>query len=187
MDAGLVGAISAAVIGVTGTLLSQYLSSRERQKESARSERERREDRDADRYQLLQAQREEFLFRALEHFGSRTQERSVGIAIAEAYWRKVPDQVEVLVPLLLNQLVYLLSVVNTAKSADAAHERQNVRRIADLLSEIDDVDRFRDAYSSSLRAIAQKQEGRGIDLALDPEINSYILAALDSWSNAIKG
>jgi hypothetical protein len=51
----------------------------------------------------------------------------------------------VLVPLLLNQLVYLLAVQDSEKSADAAHERQNVRRIVELLAQIDEVDRLRDS------------------------------------------
>jgi hypothetical protein len=104
----------------------------------------------------------------------REQERSVGIAIAEAYWRSTPEQLDVLVPLLLNQLVYLLAVQDSEKSADAAHERQNVRRIVELLAQIDEVDRFRDSYGSSLRAIRRKRTGRGIDLSSDPEIKSGV-------------
>lgn len=135
----------------------------------------------AERERLL-SRREEFLFRALEHFGGRTQERSVGIAIAEAYWRSVPEQIDVLVPVLLNQLVYLLSVVDTAKSADAAHERQNVRRIVELLAQIDQIDRFRDAYASSLVSIRQRQEGRGMDLSDTPDIERKVSEYLDQLS-----
>jgi hypothetical protein len=185
MDPAVVGAVAAATIGVLGTLVSQGMSSRERQRESARADRERRDEREAERAQQLQGRREEFLFRALEHFAGGTQERSVGIAIAEAYWRRVPTQVDVLVPLLLNQLVYLLSVVSTAKSADAAHERQNVRRIVELLTEMDDIDRFHDAYSSSLRAIVQRQGGHGIDLSPDPEIEMRVTDCLDYWTRAV--
>ena len=87
LDSAFWGAIVGAAIGVLGTLTSQFLGSRERREEATRSERERREERAADRRQQLDARREEFLFRALEHFGGGTQERSVGIAIAEAYWK----------------------------------------------------------------------------------------------------
>jgi len=155
--AAITGAVSGGVISAAGTIVSQWFSGRERERMNVRLEKER------ERMRI-----EEFLFRALEHFGGRTQERSVGIAIAEAYWKSTPEQLDVLVPLLLNQLVYLLAVQDSEKSADAAHERQNVRRIVELLAQIDEVDRFRDSYESSLRAIRRKRAGRGIDLSSDP-------------------
>jgi Winged helix-turn-helix DNA-binding len=83
MDWGFVGAIAAALIGVAGILLSQLIYRQERQRESEQAASERQ-----------QSRREEFLFRALDHFGGKTQERSVGIAIAEAYWRQVPELVK---------------------------------------------------------------------------------------------
>ena len=186
MDWGFAGAVAAAAIGIAGTLIGQLIASRERRRESERAERERQNEREADRGEQAQSRREEFLFRALEHFGGGTQERSVGIAIAEAYWRSVPEQLDVLVPLLLNQLVYLLSVVDRAKSADAAHERQNARRIVDLLDEIDQVDRFRDAYTSSLRAITGRRQDRGIDLTRDPDIEARVSAYLHRLSETLR-
>jgi hypothetical protein len=172
--AAITGAVSGGVISVVGTIISQWLSGRERERMNVRLEKERADERTNDLQERTQAKREEFLFRALEHFGGHTQERSVGIAIAEAYWKSTPEQLDVLVPLLLNQLVYLLAVQPSNKTADAAHERQNVRRIAQLLARIDKVDRFRDSYEFSLRAIERKRAGRGIDLSPDPEIKSGV-------------
>ena len=180
MDSQIEGALIAGALGLVGVLASQRLSGRERFKESERAERERRHEREADRQEREQARRDEFLFRALVHFGGGTQERSVGIAIAEAYWKKVPEQIDVLVPLLLNQLVYLTSVVDREKSARAVHERQNVRRIIDLLDAIDRVGDFKDAYTSSLRAIREKPDGAGIDLRPDPEIEARLSQFLQS-------
>ena len=185
IQAAIAGAIAGGVISVVGTLVSQALSARERRTESERSERERRDEREARQREQLQSRREEFLFRALEHFGGRTQERSVGIAIAEAYWKSVPEQIGVLVPLLLNQLVYLMSVVDTLKSADAAHEHQNVRRIVDLLDEIGHVDAFSEAYRSSLRAIEMRRPGFGIDLRQDPQIEARVAKYLDQLASSL--
>jgi hypothetical protein len=165
LEVAVAAAIAGGTISVIGAIASQVVAGRERRETNKRDIGER-----------ANSRREEFLFRALEHFGGGTQERSVGIAIAEAFWRSVPQQVDVLVPLLLNQLVYLLGVVDTAKSAGAAHERQNVRRIVDLLEEISDIQRFREAYSSSLRAIREPNTGFGLDLTPDPEIDARVRA-----------
>lgn len=167
VTAALVGAMTAGVVSLVGAVVVQRLNQKDRRREIQRAEAER-----------MQTRREEFLFRSREHFGGGTQERSVGIAIAEAFWKRVPDQVDVLVPLLLNQVVYLLAVVGTTKSADAAHERQNVRRILALLDEIGAVERFRDSYESSMRAIDQPHMGRGLDLSADPDIKQAVSAYL---------
>lgn len=71
MDAGA-AAIAAAAIGVAGTLIGQLLSGLKRRRASTQAENERqREGAKAER-ERMQSRREEFLFRALEHFGGRT-------------------------------------------------------------------------------------------------------------------
>lgn len=80
--------------------------------------------------------------------------------------------------LLLNQLVYLLAAVETKKTTNGAHERQNLLRMIDLHEKIGRVTQFRDAYVSSLEAIDHKGKERGIDLTQDlrtsERVKSYI-------------
>jgi hypothetical protein len=112
----------------------------------------------------------------MERLGG-AQERSVGIAIAEAYWRRVPEQIDVLAPLLINQLVYLLAVVDTEKSRYREHERMNLRRIVDLLEQIRRYREFSYSYAPALRIIEAKGDlGRGLDLSTDDELSEHIAA-----------
>jgi len=182
-------AVAAAIIGVAGTVLvgvaTQFVNGRERTSQSRLNESERRAQREAEERERAQTRREEFLFRALEHFGGKTQERSVGIAIVEAYWAAAPDQVALLVPVLLNQLTYLLAVVDTVERSDAAHERINVDRLVRLLQDIDNLPSFRESYISTLRAIDTKPEKRGLDLSRDPEISARVVRFLSDSRDAL--
>jgi hypothetical protein len=178
---GGIATVASALIAVLATLVSQMFASFERDRQNARSAKERQDERESARRERSDTRHEEFLFRALEHFGGRTQERSVGIAIAEAYWRKVPDQVDVLVPVLLNQLVYLLTVADRSKTT--AHELQNVARIVDLLAEIGQPDRFGNAYALARPALVAADTGSGIDLAASP----LVQAKVDRFRTSLTG
>jgi hypothetical protein len=153
-DADLVGAVLAAVIGVAGVLTGAAMSQRATRKQDAveraerteTAEREMGERRDAaanasaERAEALRAaaaereaaRREDFLMRALEHFAGGTQHRSIGIAIVEGCWQQVTQLHDVIVAVLVNQLVYLTTVVDPRKTT--AHELQNLERILDLLT-----------------------------------------------------
>jgi hypothetical protein len=183
VTAAIVGAVSGSAISAAATITSQWLNGRERERTNVRLEAERAGVSAADRDERQQAKREEFLFRALEHFGGRTQERSVGIAIAEAYWRSTPEQHDVLVPVLLNQLVYLLAVQDSEKGADAAHERQNVRRIVELLERIDDIDRFRESYEFSLRLSSESEPAAVSIFPPTRRSRGTWIASLATWSS----
>jgi hypothetical protein len=107
------------------------------------------------------------VFSALSHFAGKTQDRSIGIAVVEGSWAEVPEFHPVLVPLLANQVIYLLS---ESGQEDKAHEVDNLRRMIDLLVEGNAEPTMRtpfarasyDAVRSALTAAIAKTSGGGI-------------------------
>jgi hypothetical protein len=71
-----------------------------------------------------QAREEERLAQTLEYFGGGSQRRSIGIALLEGLWLNKPQTHDVIVPLIANQIVYLLL---STDSVDAHNERNLVR------------------------------------------------------------
>jgi hypothetical protein len=72
---------------------------------------------------------EDRLFDALSWFEGGTQKRSIGIAVVEGYWSKLPAYRGTLIPLLANQAIYLLSESDTGTD----HERNNLERMMRLI------------------------------------------------------
>ncbi len=71
-----------------------------------------------------QAREEERLAKTLDYFDGGSQRRSIGIALVEGLWVKKPNSHDVIVPLVANQIVYLLL---STGSVDAHNERNLVR------------------------------------------------------------
>lgn len=71
-----------------------------------------------------QTREEERLAQTLECFGGGSQRRSIGIALLEGLWLSKPNTHDVIVPLIANQIVYLLL---STDSVDAHNERNLVR------------------------------------------------------------
>jgi hypothetical protein len=74
--------------------------------------------------------KEDQLFRALAWFEGKTQRRSIGIAVTEAFWEDSPSSRTTLIPLLGNQAIYLLAVSDQG----TAHEVNNLERIMHLIT-----------------------------------------------------
>jgi hypothetical protein len=60
-------------------------------------------------YRERQIQREEnLLAQTLSYFEGKTQRRSIGISMVEGVWAPKKKRMNILVPVLLNQAIYLL-------------------------------------------------------------------------------
>ncbi len=75
------------------------------------------------------AREEERLQQTLEYFTGRTQRRNIGIALIEGVWRHKNEYLPILVPVIANQIVYLLI---TTESKDMAHEERNLVRLYNI-------------------------------------------------------
>ena len=114
----------------------------------------------------VQFRREERLQETLQYFTGGTQKRSVGIALIEGVWNSHPGQMKVLVPVVSNQIVYLLL---TTDSKSEAHEERNLVRLISLMS--DYVRRTPDSATyvyDVIDAIGRKLEGEGGGLDISP-------------------
>jgi hypothetical protein len=119
-------ALAGAAVAGLASLGAGVLGYVERRRASAETERWRHEE----YAQRSQERLEANVYRALDHFAGKTQVRSIGIAVVEGSWTQVPEMHPVLVPMLANQVIYLLS---ESGQDDAAHEVDNLRRLVDLL------------------------------------------------------
>lgn len=120
----------------------------------------------------VQFRREERLQETLQYFTGGTQKRSVGIALIEGVWNLHPEQMKVLIPVVSNQIVYLLL---TTDSKNEAHEERNLVRLVSLMSSY--ISETKDSGSyvyDVLDAIARKLEGERKGLAVAP-------ATLNLW------
>lgn len=114
-------------------------------------------------------QREDFLLSALTFLGGGTQKRSAGIAIAQALHKKGRRLRPALVPHLVNQLMYLQTVQQEKDAAAREHEHDNVRRLADLLREIGEFDKYASSYRALCRAVRGRKDGSGIPVPHDSD------------------
>jgi|SRR5919205_2066914 hypothetical protein len=119
-----------------------------------------------------QAREDDRLGQTLDYFGGGSQRRSIGISLIEGLWIKKPRHHDVIVPLVANQIVYLLL---STESVDAHNERNLVRLFMILKS----VPNFRDRYATSwgdvADAIHRKLEGepKGIPIT-KPTLNAWM-------------
>jgi hypothetical protein len=138
-DAVVAGIVGAAVGGVlTGVFSLLQLC-------AARRERE-------------QTRHEQNLIAAFQYFDGKTQRRSVGLSIIEAYRSEMPKLVSMFIPLLANQAVYLLT--QSEQPEDAEHEYRNLDRIMDLLGEAKSSGKFHERYGDLEKILDGKEQGK---------------------------
>jgi hypothetical protein len=124
-----------------------------------------------------QAREEDRLGKTLDYFGGGSQRRSIGIALIEGLWTNNPKHHDVIVPLVANQIVYLLL---STESLDAHNERNLVRLITIFKS----VPNLREKYSypwgDVMNALYLKLDGEKKGIEMPP-------TTLRLWQKALGG
>ncbi|MDO8578465.1 MAG: hypothetical protein Q7R50_04725 [Dehalococcoidales bacterium] len=118
-------------------------------------------------YRERARQREEdLLVNTLSYFEGKSQKRSIGISLVEGIWTRKMERMDVLVPVLLNQTIYLLL---SSSSVDAAHEERNLVRLLYLLKRcIPHTSNPNEYYPEILNALIRKdpeENEKGIPLS----------------------
>jgi hypothetical protein len=124
-----------------------------------------------------QAREEERLAQTLGYFDGGSQRRSIGIALIEGLWVNNPRHHDVIVPLVANQIVYLLL---STESLDAHNERNLVRLFMILKSIPNLRQRYDLPFGDVANAIYEKKHGakKGIKLSS---------GTLDIWEKTLLG
>lgn len=104
-----------------------------------------------------QAREEERLGRTLDYFVGGSQRRSIGIALIEGLWVNKQRHHDVIVPLIANQIVYLLL---STESVDAHNERNLVRLIMILRSIPNLQAKYPGRWGDVCDAIQRKLDGK---------------------------
>lgn len=117
-------------------------------------------------YRERREQREEdLLAKTLAYFEGKTQRRSIGISLVEGIWAPRKRYMDIIVPVLVNQAVYLLL---SSSSVNAVHEERNLLRLFGLLERcIPDCSNPTNHRNEILDAILRRDpelEERGIPL-----------------------
>jgi hypothetical protein len=98
---------------------------------------------------------DDLLGKTLGYFDGGSQRRSIGISLLEGIWIRRPGTFPVIVPLIANQIVYLL---HSTDSHDAHNER-NLVRLVMLLQQIPNLkDRYHDRWGDVCDALPRKWE-----------------------------
>ena len=107
----------------------------------------------------------ELLITAFSYFTGGTQKRSIGISIIEGLWSKKEKYSEFIVPLLTNQIVY---IVLHSKQVKSRHEFHNYLRMMKLIIKVKDLrGKHFDSYGEIRNALDIKldmKEGEGIEM-----------------------
>ena len=123
------------------------------------------------------AREQERLQQTLQYFTGGTQKRSVGIALIEGVWRHKPQYLDILLPVIANQFVYLLV---TTDSEDEAHEERNLVRLYNLLAEMPGrTVQQRHYFCDVLDAIEKKVDGEERGLKMTPQTLTIWRKTLD--------
>lgn len=113
---------------------------------------------------------DEFLIQTLPLYRGGTQKRNVAIAVTEGYLQKSKRFRSIITPLLINQAIYLLfSKPIKLKSEGkkfAAHEKQNIHKIMELLDKLAKQNAF-NPMGKDYRRIRRQYERLKSDKALD--------------------
>lgn len=129
---------------------------------------ERRRQRDTD-----------LLLKTLRYFEGGTQKRNIGIGLVEGIWSKEEKHRPVIIPVLVNQFVYLLLQSN---SKEVIHEERNLIRIAQLLMNDPNLKNTNhESYCEMVDAIARKYS--------DPERGGLRITrpTLKMWAQKLGG
>ena len=107
----------------------------------------------------------ELLLTAFSYFTGGSQKRSIGISIIEGLWTKKEKYSEFLVPLLSNQIVYVLL---HSKQGNSRHEFHNYLRMIGLIMKVKNIkSKYYDSYGEIRNALDLKlesKENRGIEV-----------------------
>ncbi|MGB8508344.1 MAG: hypothetical protein WCD76_08060 [Pyrinomonadaceae bacterium] len=123
-----------------------------------------------------QTREEERLGRTLDYFDGGSQRRSIGIALIEGLWMNKARHHDVIVPLIANQIVYLLL---SSKSSDA-HEERNLVRLVMIFKSIPNLRaKYHDRWADVCDAIGRKLEGEQNGMPVSPQ-------TLNMWSKALQ-
>lgn len=123
----------------------------------------------------LAAREEDRLGKTLDYFDGGSQKRSIGISLLEAVWAKNPRYHDVLVPLVANQIVYLLL---STDSHDAHNERNLVRLFAIFKSIPHLQDKYSERWADVGDALLRKYEGEKKGMPMSRPM-------LEQWANAL--
>ena len=109
------------------------------------------------------AREEERLGKTLDYFDGGSQRRSIGISMIEGLWLNKPKYRDIIVPLISNQVVYLLLCT---ESKDAHNERNLVRMVMILMRIPDFKNKYHDRWGDVSNAIYAKFQGeeKGISM-----------------------
>ena len=103
-----------------------------------------------------ESREEESFGKTLAYFDGGSQRRSIGIAFIEGVWGKKKRYRDVIVPLVANQIVYLLL---SSESHDAHNER-NLVRLVEILRSVPRLrEDYRDRWQDVCDAIYRKHDG----------------------------
>jgi hypothetical protein len=102
------------------------------------------------------AREEERLGRTLDYFDGGSQRRSIGISLIEGVWVKKRRFDDIIVPLVANQVVYLLL---STESRDPHNERNLVRLVMTLQAIPNLAKRYHERWGDVCDAIYRKYEG----------------------------
>lgn len=72
----------------------------------------------------------ELLEKTLNYFNQGTQARNIGISLVEGIWFKKQKNLEIILPVLISQVLYLLT-----EAEDSAQENRNAIRLLFLIEE----------------------------------------------------
>ena len=109
------------------------------------------------------AREEERLGKTLDYFTGGSQRRSIGISLLEGVWASNPRFRGVLVPLIANQIVYLLL---SSESHDAHNER-NLTRLVMIFTAIPAIkELYGDRWGDVCDAISRKYGGETKGIAI---------------------
>jgi hypothetical protein len=102
------------------------------------------------------AREEERLAKTMDYFDGGSQRRSIGISMIEGVWVKNPRYHSVLVPLIANQIVYLL----LSTDSHDAHNERNLTRLVMLLKGIPNLkEQYFERWGDVCDAIPRKYDG----------------------------
>ena len=110
------------------------------------------------------AREQDRLGKTLDYFDGGSQRRSIGISMLEGVWLQNRRYHSVLVPLVANQIVYLL----LSTDSHDAHNERNLVRLVMILRSIPDLRlKYRDRWGDVCDAIDRKLNGeaKGIPIA----------------------
>ena len=102
------------------------------------------------------AREEDRFAKTLDYFQGGSQRRSIGISMLEGVWIRKARYHDVVVPLVANQIVYLLL---STESHDAHNERNLIRLLTAFRAIPHLQEKYHDPWADVCDAIARKHDG----------------------------